>query len=352
MIVGREHGRRHRSPADDRSDLPDRVAALDRGRSRGSCATSASRKSSRRTRSSPRSSSGRPRACPTSRARGSWRPRSTARSTRCAAELCEGTSTLRVEREVEHRPRGRSTTATSSDSTTRSVTICCGSSSSPAIRCSRPRLASRSRSACSAASRPTRSRARFWYPSRRSRSGSCARSGRSPMPRVPFELPRGAELGARLVVGPRGASISIFNEGYSATAGDDWIRPAPLRGRATPRSRAGRARAARARGARARRAHGDPGVARSARGSARGRADPAARSEPRALGPAAHPPRARVAAAIARAADARRGAAGPYTLQASIAACHARAARPTTDWKRIAALYGYARALSPRRSSS
>ena len=52
----------------------------------------------------------------------------------------------------------------------------------------------------------------------------------------------------------------IFNEGYSATAGDDWMRPGALRGRAAARPHPGPADAGRARGARAARADGDPGV--------------------------------------------------------------------------------------------
>ena len=61
---------------------------------------------------------------------------------------------------------------------------------------------------------------------------------------VPFEVPTGAELSTRL------ASVLevvylIFNEGYSATAGDDWLRPGALRGRHAPGAHPGRARAAR-----------------------------------------------------------------------------------------------------------
>ena len=61
--------------------------------------------------------------------------------------------------------------------------------------------------------------------------------------RVPFEVPRGAELAARL------ASVLeviylIFNEGYAATAGDDWMRPGAVRGRAAARPHPRRARAA------------------------------------------------------------------------------------------------------------
>ena len=118
--------------------------------------------------------------------------------------------------------------------------------------------------------------------------------------RVPFEVPRGAELAARL------SSVLeviylVFNEGYSATAGDDWMRPGALRGRAPPRPHPGRARSAGAGGPRPRRADGDPGVALAGAGRPVGRAHPAARSEPRALGSAPHPPRA-------RGARARRGA--------------------------------------------
>ena len=65
----------------------------------------------------------------------------------------------------------------------------------------------------------------FLVPEPRSRSGSCGPSGRSREAGVPFEVPRGDELAARL------ASVLevvylVFNEGYAATAGDDWMRPA------------------------------------------------------------------------------------------------------------------------------
>ena len=85
----------------------------------------------------------------------------------------------------------------------------------------------------------------------------------------------------------------IFNEGYSATAGDDWMRPALCE----DALRLGRvladAGAARARGARPGRADGDPGVPAAGPHRPGRRAGPAARPEPRALGPAAHPPRPR-----------------------------------------------------------
>ena len=59
--------------------------------------------------------------------------------------------------------------------------------------------------------------------------------------RVPFEVPRGAELAARL------SSVLeviylVFNEGYAATAGDDWMRPGAVRGRAAARADPRRAR--------------------------------------------------------------------------------------------------------------
>ena len=85
---------------------------------------------------------------------------------------------------------------------------------------------------------------------------------------VPFEVPSGDELAPRL------ASVLeviylVFNEGYSATAGDDWMRPDAVRRGAAARARARRAGAARARGPRPRRADGDPGLARCARARAR-----------------------------------------------------------------------------------
>ena len=110
--------------------------------------------------------------------------------------------------------------------------------------------------------------------------------------RVPFEVPRGAERAARL------SSVLeviylIFNEGYSATAGDDWMRPALCE----DALRLGRILAElvpnEAGGPRPRRADGDSGVAHAGAGRPVGRADPAPRPEPRALGSAAHPSRAR-----------------------------------------------------------
>jgi len=157
--------------------------------------------------------------------------------------------------------------------------------------------------------------------------------------RVPFEVPRGTELEARL------SSVLeviylIFNKGYAATAGDDWLRPAlcedPLRlGRilaglvpdesevhglvALMEIQASRLRARTA-------PSGEPILLLD---QDRGRWD-------RLL-------IRRGLAALVRAeqlAGSRGGTLGTYTLQAAIAACHARARTPgETDWSRIAALY-------------
>jgi RNA polymerase sigma factor (sigma-70 family) len=153
--------------------------------------------------------------------------------------------------------------------------------------------------------------------------------------RVPFELPRGADRADRL------SSVLevlylIFNEGYAATAGDDWMRPAlcedALRlGRILAELAPAEAEVhglvalmeIQASRARARTGHsGEPILLLD---QDRGRWDQVLIR--------------RGLAALAR-AGALGGANGPYALQAAVAACHARAGTATeTDWVRISALY-------------
>jgi len=153
--------------------------------------------------------------------------------------------------------------------------------------------------------------------------------------RVPFEVPRGEELAERL------ASVLeviylVFNEGYSATAGDDWTRPALCE----DALRLGRILAELQ--------PDEPEVlglvALMEIQASRLRARTGASGEPILL---MDQDRARWdqllvrrgLAALER-AEKLGGALGPYTLQAAIAACHARARTPAeTDWKRIVALY-------------
>lgn len=163
---------------------------------------------------------------------------------------------------------------------------------------------------------------------------------------VPFEVPEGADR-ARRVPDVLEVIYLIFNEGYSASAGQDWMRPELIEdalrlGRVlvglVPREPEAHALVAlmelQASRARARLdAKGEPillldqdrsrwdrvligrGLAALAQANALGGAEPGARDNPRALR-------------------------GPYALQAAIAACHARAfAAAETDWKTIAALY-------------
>jgi RNA polymerase sigma factor (sigma-70 family) len=153
--------------------------------------------------------------------------------------------------------------------------------------------------------------------------------------RVPFELPRGDALGMRL------ASVLevvylIFNEGYTATGGDDWMRPALC----DEALRLGRTLAGLA--------PNEPEVhglvalmeLQSSRTPARTDGDGVPvllLEQDRARWD--HLLIRRGLAALAR-AEALGGALGPYALQAAIAACHARANAPgDTDWPRIAALY-------------
>jgi RNA polymerase sigma factor (sigma-70 family) len=165
--------------------------------------------------------------------------------------------------------------------------------------------------------------------------------------RVPFEVPRGEELGARL------ASVLeviylVFNEGYSATAGEDWARPALCE----EALRLGRILAELAPAEPE--VHGLVALMEIQASRLRARTGPS--GEPVLLldqdrSRWDHLLVRRGLAALERAEALERdaGAAlGPYSLQAAIAACHARA--PTaanTDWKRIAALYDGLAQLSP-----
>ncbi len=153
--------------------------------------------------------------------------------------------------------------------------------------------------------------------------------------RVPFEVPRGEELTRRL-----GSVLEVvylaFNEGYAATSGDDWMRPAlcddALRlGRVLAELVPSEAEV-----------HGLVALMELHASRARARVGP--RGEPVLL---LDQDRARWdpllvrrgRAALAR-AEALGRPLGPYTLQAAIAACHARArAAADTDWPRIVALY-------------
>src|SRR6202165_4622972 len=161
--------------------------------------------------------------------------------------------------------------------------------------------------------------------------------------RVPFEVPRRDELADRL------SSVLevlylIFNEGYTATAGDDWMRPAlceealrlgRILAELTPKERE---------------VHGLVALMEIQASRERARTGPS--GEPILL---LDQDRARWDqllihrgfAALDR-AEKLGGAAGPYALQAAIAACHARARTPEeTDWTRIVALYEALAQLAP-----
>ena len=157
--------------------------------------------------------------------------------------------------------------------------------------------------------------------------------------RVPFEVPRGDELGARL------ASVLevvylLFNEGYTATAGDHWMRPA-LTDEAL---RLGRMLAGLA--AEESEVQGLLSLMELQASRMAARVDAAGRpillaDQNRARWDHLLVRRGLTALDMALAlAESSARALGPYALQAAIAACHARA--PTsaeTDWVRIAALY-------------
>jgi RNA polymerase sigma-70 factor (ECF subfamily) len=152
---------------------------------------------------------------------------------------------------------------------------------------------------------------------------------------VPFEVPRRAELAARL------SSVLeviylIFNEGYAATAGDDWMRP----GLCEDALRLGRVLAELA--PQEPEVHGLVGLMEIQSSRSRARVGPS--GEPVLLldqkrGQWDQLLIRRGLAALER-AERLGSAPGPYAIQGAIAACHARARFPEeTDWKRIVELY-------------
>ena len=161
--------------------------------------------------------------------------------------------------------------------------------------------------------------------------------------RVPFEVPRGAELGRRL------ASVLeviylVFNEGYSATAGDDLMRPALC----DDALRLGRILAQLA--PNEPEVHGLVALMEIQASRTAARTGPSGEPIPLLEQNRARWDRLliqRGLAALER-AEALDGARGPYALQAAIVACHARARAPDeTDWPRIASLYEVMAKVTP-----
>ncbi len=153
--------------------------------------------------------------------------------------------------------------------------------------------------------------------------------------RVPFELPPAAELAERTAAVLRVIYL-IYNEGYAASSGDAWMRPAL----AEDAMRLGRVLATLM--PRDAEVHGLVALMELQWSRARARTGPDGapvllRDQDRSLWDQLLIRRG--LAALARAESLTRTL-GPYALQAAIAACHARARRPEdTDWVRIVALY-------------
>jgi RNA polymerase sigma factor (sigma-70 family) len=160
---------------------------------------------------------------------------------------------------------------------------------------------------------------------------------------VPFEVPRGDDLTARL------SSVLeviylVFNEGYSATAGEDWMRPALCE----DALRLGRILAELA--PRAPEVHGLVALMEIQASRSKARIGPCGRpilllDQNRGLWDQLL---IRRGLAALKRSEGLSGRPGPYALQAAIAACHARARTPAeTNWERIAALYAELARLAP-----
>jgi len=161
--------------------------------------------------------------------------------------------------------------------------------------------------------------------------------------RVPFEAPRGAELTAR-ISSVLEVIYLVFNEGYAATAGEDWVRPAlcedalrlgRILAELTPQESE---------------VHGLVALMELQASRVRARVGPSGEpilllDQDRARWD--HVLVGRGLRALER-AEHLGGALGPYALQAAIAACHARARTAAeTDWPRIAALYDTLGGIAP-----
>jgi RNA polymerase sigma-70 factor (ECF subfamily) len=161
--------------------------------------------------------------------------------------------------------------------------------------------------------------------------------------RVPFEVPRGPEFRARL------ASVLqvlylVFNEGYAATAGDDWMRP----GLCEDALRLGRVLVGLV--PEEPEAHGLVALMEIQASRAAARTGPSgepvllleqdrARWDPLLI---------RRGLAALEQAESLGGARGPYALQAAIAACHARSRTAAeTEWRLIASLYAALAEVAP-----
>jgi RNA polymerase sigma-70 factor (ECF subfamily) len=162
--------------------------------------------------------------------------------------------------------------------------------------------------------------------------------------KVPFEVPRGDDLQARLS-SVLGVIYLVFNEGYSATAGEAWTRPALC----DEALRLGRILAGLA--PNESEVHGLVSLMEIQASRLRSRVSPTGRpivlmDQDRSRWD--HMLVNRGLAALTRAEQTANGRLGTYALQASIAACHARARQPAdTDWERIASLYEALGRLTP-----
>jgi len=160
---------------------------------------------------------------------------------------------------------------------------------------------------------------------------------------VPFEVPTGPDLAPRLASVLQVVYL-VFNEGYAATSGDDWVRP----GLCEDALRLGRVLAGLVPDEPE--VHGLVALMEIQASRMRARVGPGGRPIPlfeQQRGRWDQLLIGRGLAALSR-VEALGGTMGPYALQAAIAACHARARTPEeTDWPRIVALYDALAQLTP-----